>query len=407
MVDGNSLQTASPTLEPVSTPTLEPDPQTQPFDVPHPVGDIHYRLPLTIQYVDEVSATFHFELSQPASGILYLRPEIDDDEGIIQVPFSEGLMQQIRVEGLQADHMYEVMVLLGEEGTLPQFLDQAWGPLQICTARSEGPLRIGVIGDASFGDSVSVQLVQRLAEMELDFVIHVGDVVDVLEYGVDPYEAYAYGYYVPFEPLLMQMPVYSIPGNHDYDADILFEGVPFYFRAFPAFDGVMRPEGEPGEQIAAYAFSRGGVQFLFLDSQVFYGADGRDVQDAWMRERLEDPAYDMTIPIFHIGPFTCSTVHPEESLVVRTSWVHRLQTGRVPLVLSGHYHGYERAEDADITYVISAGGSEILYAQGPWLPETRAAQRVSHVVVLEIGYGQVSVEALDVSGNPIDAVTLP
>ena len=298
------------------------------------------------------------------------------------------------------------MVLLDEGLSQPSFQGEQWGPLGFRTVQEGAAVRIGVIGDASFGDVATVSLVETLAAADLDFIIHTGDVVDVLEYGRDPYQAYAEAFYLPFEPLLTRMPVYSIPGNHDYDADILVDGAPFYFTAFPPFPGVSRPEGEPGEHIAAYAFTRDGLQFLFLDSQVFYGAEGRAAQDAWMQERLEDSGTLVTIPIFHIGPYSCSTVHPEDSIAVRDSWVHRLQAGRVPLVLSGHFHGYERAEDAGITYVISAGGSEILYAQGAWLPQTRFAQRVSHVVVLEIGLGELHLEALSESGERLDEIRI-
>ena len=386
----------------------EPTALNDPFDAFYEGADIDYRLPLTLQYVDTTSVRVHFELSAAAAGTLYVRSMPDSNLGLMRIPFPEGVAHQLLVDSLQPGVEYELMVLLraDDEEVLPRFGGEAWGPITFSTPAEEDGLRIGVIGDASFGDEVSEALVARLAEEELDFVIHTGDVVDVLEYGLDPFEAYAEGYYGPFEPLLTRLPVYSIPGNHDYDADILFEDAPFYFRAFPAFDGVHRPEGALENAIAAYAFTQGGVRFLFLDSQVFYGARGREAQDTWMMEELTDPAARVIIPVFHIAPYSCSTVHPEDSLAVRTSWVHRFQAERVPLVLSGHYHGYERAEENGITYLISAGGSAVLYAQGPWLPQTRAAARESHVLIMEIAEDQIALEAIDVFGQVLDAVVL-
>ncbi|MBN2556932.1 MAG: metallophosphoesterase [Anaerolineales bacterium] len=379
----------------------------QPFLSDVPLAAVSYRLPLTLQYVDAEYAVFFFELSEPVSGELVFQETGQPDAALHRVPFEEPTgRHQLPIEGLASGTTYRAMVLLDGGRSQPSFQGEPWGPLQFETAQGGEVLRIGVIGDASFGDAVTYDLVERLAAADLDFVIHTGDVVDVLAYGIDPYQAYAQGYYLPFAPLLTRMPVYSIPGNHDYDADILFEGAPFYFTAFPPFSGVSRPVGEAGEHIGAYAFTRDGIQFLFLDSQVFYGAEGRAAQDAWMQERLQDPAVDTTIAIFHIGPFSCSTVHPEDRIAVRDSWVYRLEAAQVPLVLSGHYHGYERAEQNGITYIISAGGSEILYAQGAWLPQTRFAQRVSHVVVLEIGSGELHLEALFQSGERLDEIRI-
>jgi len=385
-----------------------PPPTEVPFPEDLPLAEVSYRLPLTLQFVDEESAIFYFELSEPVSGELILQDAEQGDSDLLRTPFEPlNGRHQIQLNQLQGVTSYRAMIVLEDGSSQPGFRGEVWGPLLFETSSEErGDLRIGLIGDASFGDAITTRLVEQLAAADLDFVIHAGDVVDVLENGRDPYEEYALGYYLPFAPLLTRMPVYTVPGNHDYDADILFENSPFYFTAFPSFEGVSRPENHAAENIAAYAFVRGGVQFLFLDSQVFYGAEGRASQDAWMEERLQDSSADATIVVFHIGPYSCSTVHPEDRIAVRDSWVYRLEAAQVPLVLSGHYHGYERAEENGITYIISAGGSEILYAQGAWLPQTRVAERVSHVVILEIQAGSLHLQAVSEDGEVIDQITL-
>jgi len=51
-----------------------------------------------------------------------------------------------------------------------------------------------------------------------------------------------------------------------------------------------------------YTFAYQDIQFIVLDSQVFFGAGGREEQEAWLADRLADPA---TGP-----PFLSSTSHP-------------------------------------------------------------------------------------------------
>lgn len=394
-----------PTAIPSATPTATP----QPPGTDLPLATIGYRLPLTVRHVTTDSATLLFELDAPAAGSVFLRPE--DGAPAIEQPLDAGQARhQLTFEGLAAGVGYQVVVALGDSAAgyrQPAFLGRAWGPLSFHTPAAEGSLRFGVIGDASFGDPATAALIEQMAAADLDFVLHTGDVVDETELGVDPFESYAHKFYEPFEPLLRQMPVYTAIGNHDYDADIRWQDQPFYYHAFPAFPDPRFPGQAERSPNAHYAFAYQDVQFVVLDSQVFFGAPGYAEQDAWLRERLADPAYSVTIPVFHVSPFSSSSVHPTNSLPVREVWPPLFAAAGVPLVFSGHYHQYERLASDGVTYIVTGGGSSITYAPGERLPESEVFARQTHYVRVEIDPERITLSAVALGGELLDRVEYP
>ncbi len=134
-----------------------------------------------------------------------------------------------------------------------------------------------------------------------------------------------------FAPLLSRMPIYTVPGNHDYDPDIRWNGSPFYDNAFPPFPDPRFPGQEERARNQYYAIVYGDIQFVFLDTQTFYGVPGREPQLAWLTERLADTTYAATIPVFHVAPFTSSSVHPNDGLPVRQTWSPLFEAAGVPV----------------------------------------------------------------------------
>lgn len=410
--------TVVPTL--AATPTIPPvSPIPTPTNlVPEgilgsglPLSEISYRLPLTLRHVTKTTAVIFFELDTPAPGSLYLYSPGAVERTGQRIPLNGTQTRHlITVEGLQPATSYEVMVALESADDpleQPGFLSEAWGPVRFQTIAEAGPLRIGVIGDASFGDPVTTALIEQMAGADLDFVLHTGDVVDETEHNVDPFQSYAEKFYTPFTPLLTQMPVYTVIGNHDYDRDIRWQEEPFYYHAFPPFADPSFPDQEAGERIQYYGFVHRGVQFLMLDSQVFFGPSGREEQAAWLAERLDAPGFRMTIPVFHVAPFSSSAVHPQNSLPVREVWVPLFEQASVPLVLSGHFHQYERLANNGVTYIVASGGSSILYASEERLPQSQVLRRQSHFVLLEIANSEIHITAIALEGEVIDRVSLP
>jgi predicted phosphodiesterase len=407
-VTATSRPNPTPSSTPSLTPTVSPTPTPDVFASEFPLGETTYRLPLTIRHVTSRTAIVFFELNKPVEGYLFYQLVGGAQGG--KVAFSaDRARYQITMENLTPGSSYKIRLgISGMDGsfTEPAFLGGHWGPVTAHTYKEDESLRFGVIGDASFGDPITASLVELMAASDLDFVVHTGDVVDETEANADPFDSYANKYYAVFAPLLQQMPVYTVPGNHDHDADIRWQDEPFYYYAFPPFED---PIIAPTNSSQYYAFSRGEVQFIMLDSQVFYGVSNREEQNEWLSDRLEDARFQASIPVFHVSPYSSSSVHRGEGIPVRQRWVPLFEGARVPLVLSGHTHQYERLTVNGITYIVSGGGSAITYAGGERLPESQVFARKSHFVLAELYSDRLDLTSISVDGETLDqfSIALP
>ena len=352
-----------------------------------------------------------FELSETRNGILVYKTLDGDTPQQVEIPFStEKRRHLVTLVNLLPGSAYQAAVfVMNDQGGLekPAFTGEDWGSVAFSTASGQEPLRIGVLGDASFGDQATSELIMRMATYPLDFVLHTGDVVDVTEQDADPYQSYIQKFFTPFAPLLHKMPVYTVLGNHDYDRDIQLESQPYYDYAFPAFGGLISNTSVSPERNQYYSFVYNNIQFLMLDSQVFFGVEGRETQEQWLDQRLADPNYRFTIPIFHVSPFSSSIVHPQDGLPVRYTWTPKFAGANVPVVFSGHYHHYERSMESGVTYIVSGGGSSILYAKGETLPQSQIYVPKTHFILMEIYSDRIQLTAIGLDGVTIDQTAIP
>jgi predicted phosphodiesterase len=394
-----------------AVPTPTPPPTATPIVVGSVSTNVSYTLPLTVQHVTDTSATLFCELSAPVAGVLLYEPL----EGDVRTQQQEALApgqtrQQITLAGLLPGIKYQAEIgIPGTDGATleqPGFMEQTWGPISFRTASGQEPLRIGVLGDSGFGQQATYDLAARMASANLDFVIHTGDVVYNIEENADAYEAYALKYYLPLAPILHQMPVYLVVGNHEVEQPAMFQGKPFYYQAFPAFTDPRFPAPGTGGSNQWYAFAYDDVQFVMLDTQTFFNEQGRAEQTAWLSERLADTRFAYSIPVFHVPPFT-SGLHPSDGLPVRSEWDPLFEAANVPLVLSGHDHNYQRLEANGITYIVSGGGSATLYNEGAAAPEGKVFVRKTHFVLMEIYKDRIDLQAIALDGTVIDKVTIP
>jgi len=255
-----------------------------------PLSEISYVIPLTLQAVNEDSAVFLFELDRPAAGSLLLRSADQAEEFVQAFPISSSTPYQFfTVAPLEADREYEaILALQADDGAFkqPAFLGEPWGSVRFWTQQATEPLRVGVVGDSGFGESVTIKLVEQMASHPLDFVIHTGDVVYNAGENASPAEAFALKYFQPFAPLLHQLPIYAVPGNHEYAQDARIDGVPYYYHVFPPLLDSGQVDPSPSERRQYYAIVYQNIQFIFLDSQVFFGEKGKTEQEEWLDQRL-------------------------------------------------------------------------------------------------------------------------
>jgi UDP-2,3-diacylglucosamine pyrophosphatase LpxH len=150
-------------------------------------------------------------------------------------------------------------------------------------------------------------------------------------------------------PIARAVPVLPAIGNHDYYCvfiqKCMHHVVPKEFRLrFPWF--------APGQP---YAVEYGDIMLAFLDSETELEAQG-----AWLEKKMREwaPTYRAVLIFLHRPPFTnVATGRAEPALDVREQIVGRL-TGASPLpvMITGHIHGYEHLVIDDVHYVTTAGG---------------------------------------------------
>lgn len=406
--------------QPMQTPTSSPIPATAtptvvvptptPTATPIALGDlsaqISYTLPLTVRHVTDTSATLFFELNAPTEGVLLYESE---ERGQQAIPLDTSTTrQQIVLDGLTPGTTYRAMVGLAEGGSYqqPGFRGQPWGAISFHTQSDKEPLRIGVIGDSGFGQQVTFDLAAQMADLGLDFILHTGDVVYSIEQNADPYEAYALKYYLPLAPLLHTIPIYTVVGNHDVEQEAMYQGTPFIYHAFPPFADSRFSTPGTGALNQWYAIAYGDIQFLMLDTQTFFNEQGRAEQTVWLAERLADEGFAYSIPVFHVPPFS-SGLHPYDGVAVRSEWLPLLEAAKVPLVLSGHDHNYERLAANGVTYIITGGGTTVLYGQSFTAPESIFFAKRTHFVVLEIYQDRIELRAIALGSEVIDQATVP
>lgn len=383
---------------------------TTPFPSPTPItvsaeSDVAYRLPLVIQHKTETSVSVFFELETASVGVLLITP-IEPVSFQYSVPFNaDSARLQITVDGLTPATHYEAVVGLGTEPTTlaqPLYENREWGPVRFTTpAGDDEPIRFAVIGDSGFGEAITTSVAEAMASHSPDFAIHTGDLVYHVSDHPSPYDAFYRKWYSPLQALLTAMPVYPVVGNHDIEQATRLEGVPFYYLAFPSFTGTSF-EGRN----QWYAFGYGAWQFIMLDTQTFFGEAGRAEQNAFLEERLADPAYAHSIVSFHVAAMTSSSVHPDDGAAVRDQWSPLFEAANVPLVIAGHVHAYERNQLGGVTYVTSGGGSSALYGEGERLPETQAYVSRSHYVIVDLYPDRIEIMAIALNGDVLDQTVI-
>lgn len=395
-----------PTLES----TVHPEPTPEPaVDLLLELAPVEYVIPPTIQHAWPGGATVYFELAEEAQ-VSILTAEQDGGSWRVAIDPTAGQRFLLPVQDLVPGESYEIAVGVPDSDgdyRAPSFLGERWGPLRLhVPEKSPASMRLVVIGDSGYGDPVTRELAVAAAAFAPDATLHLGDLVYRGEEERTASEAYARKFYLALEPLLESGPIYPVLGNHELDGPVQSEGVPFYFTAFPTLPEWCCGDGASTGRREFYRVVWGNWQFLFLNSQAFYGYGDGEAQNAWLQRHLDDPAFAATVPVMHIPPFS-EGLHTHDGGPLRAEWHPRFVAADVPLVLAGHDHNYERFLVDGIAYVVSGGGSRVLYAKEEELPGEITFAAQNHFLLIELGSGTLQVRAITEQGQVIDQYTWP
>ena len=242
-------------------------------------------------------------------------------------------------------------------------------------------------------DSISRQVWQARP----NFVIAAGDLVDWGHHKKEWLEEFL----APGHQLMSRMPLYSVPGNHEGDADYYYQ-----YMANP------QPEYR-------YTFEYGNALFFMVDTNrdISEGSD----QYNWLEQQLAKSSATWKIVVHHHPPYSSESDDHGETFAGGASTLGHIQTRDLPALydkygvdfsLFGHTHVYERTwplknnriNQREGTIYINSGGAggglETFAPTRNWF--TLELQEGHHYCTFTIYDKSLIFKALDEKGRVFD-----
>jgi predicted phosphodiesterase len=242
----------------------------------------------------------------------------------------------------------------------------------------------GFVGDTHQGmnDSVVAEIFGRFESAGVEFVLHLGDMVD------DGESEQAWQSLISLANA-HRLRLLPVVGNHDVLPAYRDRGDIRFRRHFPWLPATF------------YHFRHRGINFLMLNSELSLLPGSR--QRHFLAAQLNKHP-GTTVVCLHRPVFTCGN-RDWANKYWRQLWLHRaIASTDVRLVLAGHNHYYERSHRLDgITYVTSGGGTTNTYAA------ERADRRTAcfvagtpHYGIAEVGAERIMIRIVALDGKELD-----
>lgn len=232
--------------------------------------------------------------------------------------------------------------------------------------------RFAFVGDTQQADDRLEPLMKTIAGHNVEFVLHLGDMVDEATSDLEWDRLLA----AALKHRLRLMPVV---GNHDIRRDYADDGTSRFRQYFPHLPNTF------------YHFRHRGVNFLMLNSERSFVRGSE--QAAFLQWHLEHHS-GTTLACLHRPTFTASD-RDRGSMLSRRLWLHgALVETDVVACLAGHNHYYERTKPLDgVTYVVSGGGGGVLRDPAESNSQTAAhVAKVNHYGLAQVYDDRIAVQ---------------
>lgn len=271
---------------------------------------------------------------------------------------------------------------------------------RFCTSRNAGdPIRFLAIGDTnpSLGPATT-NVLSHVLPMSPDFIVHVGDI----QYYDSTVETWG-SWFPLMQPMLSAGAFFPAIGNHEAEKSTEYADYVIRFFGGAGFDSPM--PADSGDQY--YRYESGGVWFFVLDTEL--PLDANADQTKWLAEELADaslkPGYRFSIVYFHKPFVTCGDTgdNPDARAVFEPMFTQY----KVPLVIQGHMHGYERFTFPGLTYLTAAGGGGALGDVSANISRAECSSRTTFGrffsgTVIDVGASTIHGVTIDDSGTTQD-----
>lgn len=251
---------------------------------------------------------------------------------------------------------------------------------------SDAAVTFTVVGDMGTGEGDAFKVLEQLKTVESDLLLALGDIA----YDDGTLEQFEMHFFDVYDDVLRSIAVFPVSGNHEYHTDDA--------AAFREVFSLPTNGGEAGHE-RWYAFDWGQVHFVALDTELI-GPE----QAAWLENDLANNALPWVVVIGHRPPY--SSGHHGSHANFRLTFGPILERYRVPLVLSGHEHNYERTEVINgTTYIVSGGGGKSTRGVGE-SDFTAFSEMVLHFLWVRVDGDLLELHAIDASGKEFDSVVI-
>ncbi|MEZ0228320.1 MAG: metallophosphoesterase [Planctomycetota bacterium] len=248
--------------------------------------------------------------------------------------------------------------------------------------------RFLAFGDSGSGTRQQFDLAAKMTAEVCDFVLHTGDVV----YPDGAAKDYDDVYFKPYRGLGATHCVFPAIGNHD--ARSASSG---YLASF------FLPANNPARDERYYSFDWGDAHFVSIDTS---SGNFSGPAVTWLRQDLAQNTRRWTVVFMHI-PLYSGGMHGESSSL-KSALQPIFEEFRVPLVVQGHDHDYQRSvplkksgDYPGTTYVVTGGGGKEArsVSKRSW---TAKCESVLHYTLFTVGSDAIAGRAVALDGHTVD-----
>jgi hypothetical protein len=206
------------------------------------------------------------------------------------------------------------------------------------------------------------------------------------------------------DPLQKKMPLFFIPGNHDYDG--------YYDDLIPQ-NYLQHITGEKSGK-TYYDFYLGKAAFITLDPNCNFPLSIDVEQQKWMIQTMLSSKWkeaDWRFIVIHQVPYGQGWEGYEGDLFIRDMIDRLTNPYQIDFVLSGHIHDYERLTkkygDHSTTFIISGGaGGGIEPKETNPIPKMDRLIKQHHFGRMMLQKNKAMMYIYDINGDIIDQLTI-
>lgn len=233
------------------------------------------------------------------------------------------------------------------------------------------PYRIWALGDFGKANQGQQDVLNSFLNYtngsQTDFMIFLGDNA----YNDGTQQEYQDKCFNIYDSIMSFLPVFSTPGNHDYNSVNRFD--PPTQHTGPYYDIFNNPMNAEAGGVASntelyYSYDFGNIHFISLNSElpVWTSSSNSPIFD-WLHQDLQANTKEWVICYFHQPPYSKGSHNSDDllellMLAMRQNALPILEQYGVDLVLCGHSHVYERSKMIKGHYGFSSTYSNATHA---------------------------------------------